>query len=313
MTDATGQGKNTTRARQRRGGLGRGLESLIPTSAPSSSPADNSVALESGIPLEVPIQTISPNPWQPRTRMDEHQLQELANSIRVHGVMQPLVVTTADRPDRYTLIAGERRWRAAKLAGHDMVPVVIKDVTPQAMLELAIVENVVRADLSALEEANAYKQLIEDFGLTQADVAERVGRSRVAITNTLRLLNAPERIQRVLAEGGISEGHVRALLGLPGAADQLAVFDIVMDRGLSVRQTEDLVRTWLSGKSTSRKPSKESDPEHARIESRLRDALGTKVALKRDSSASRGTITIEFYSDEQLQALYDRLAGEDLW
>jgi ParB family transcriptional regulator, chromosome partitioning protein len=314
VTDETRQGRNTTRARQRRGGLGRGLESLIPTSSPSPT-ANDTVPLESGIPLEVPIGTISPNPWQPRTRMDEHQLQELANSIRVHGVMQPLVVTTseADEPGRYTLIAGERRWRAAKLAGHDMVPVVIKDVTPQAMLELAIVENVVRADLSALEEANAYKQLIEDFGLTQADVAERVGRSRVSITNTLRLLNAPERIQRVLAEGGISEGHVRALLGLPGAADQLAVFDIVMERGLSVRQTEDMVRTWLSGKPAKRMGSREPDPEHARIEARLRDALGTKVALKRDSSASRGTITIEFYSDEQLQALYDRLAGEDLW
>src|SRR5690606_8446621 len=144
-------------------------------------------------------------------------------------------------------------WRAARLAAHTMVPVVIKDVTPQAMLELAIVENVVRADLSALEEAHAYKQLIEDFGLTQADVAERVGRSRVTITNTLRLLNAPERIQRVLAEGGISEGHVRALLGLAGAADQLAVFDIVMERGLSVRQTEDLVRSWLSGRSSNKK------------------------------------------------------------
>lgn len=315
MSDDTSQARSTARPRQRRGGLGRGLESLIPTSAPRAAEADaGPVPLESGIPLEVRIESISPNPWQPRSSMDEHQLQELAQSIRTHGVMQPLVVTRSDEDGRYTLIAGERRWRASKLAGHTMVPVVIKDVTPQAMLELAIVENVVRADLSALEEAHAYKQLIEDFGLTQADVAERVGRSRVSITNTLRLLNAPERIQRVLAEGRITEGHVRALLGLQGAADQLAVFDIVMERGLSVRQTEDMVRVWLSGRPNSKKrDSRGPDPEHVRIESRLRDALGTKVALKRDASASRGTITIEFYSDEQLQALYDRLAGEDLW
>jgi ParB family chromosome partitioning protein len=222
--------------------------------------------------------------------MDEHQLQELAHSIRTHGVMQPLVVTQADESGTYTLIAGERRWRASRLAGQETVPVVIKDVTPQSMLELAIVENVVRADLTALEEAHAYKQLIEDFGLTQADVAERVGRSRV------------------------TEGHARAMLGLPSVADQLAVLEMVQERGLSVRQTEDLVRRWLAG-APARKTTEPTspDPEHVRIESRLRDALGTKVALKRDSSAPRGTITIEYYSDEQLQALYDRLVGEDLW
>jgi ParB family chromosome partitioning protein len=246
--------------------------------------------------------------------MDEHQLQELAHSIRTHGVMQPLLVTQADEDGTYTLIAGERRWRASRLAGQETVPVVIKDVTPQAMLELAIVENVVRADLTALEEAHAYKQLIEDFGLTQADVAERVGRSRVSITNTLRLLNSPERVQRALAENQITEGHARAMLGLPSVADQLAVLEMVQERGLSVRQTEDLVRRWLAGTPARKSPDPAAaDPEYVRIESRLRDALGTKVALKRDSSAPRGTITIEYYSDEQLQALYDRLVGEDLW
>lgn len=246
--------------------------------------------------------------------MDEHQLQELAQSIRTHGVMQPLVVTQADETGKYTLIAGERRWRASRLANRETVPVVIKDVTPQAMLELAIVENVVRADLNPLEEAHAYKQLIEDFGLTQADVAERVGRSRVSITNTLRLLNTPDRVQRALADTRITEGHARAMLGLSSVADQLAVLDIVLEKGLSVRQTEDLVRRWLAGTPSHKEPEAQSpDPEYVRIESRLRDALGTKVALKRDSSAPRGTITIEYYSDEQLQALYDRLVGEDLW
>jgi ParB family chromosome partitioning protein len=315
VSNDSSKASNAGRPRQRRGGLGRGLESLIPTSLPvDEAPTAESSASPSGVPLEVPVDKIRPNPWQPRASMDEHQLQELAQSIRTHGVMQPLVVTAADEDGMYTLIAGERRWRASQLSGMTTVPVVIKDVTPQAMLELAIVENVVRADLSALEEAHAYKQLIEDFGLTQADVAERVGRSRVSITNTLRLLNSPERVQRALAGNQITEGHARALLGLASVADQLAVLDIVLERGLSVRQTEDLVRKWLAGVANRKEREPQApDPEQVRIESRLRDALGTKVAVTRDRTAPRGTITIEYYSDEQLQALYDRLVGEEFW
>jgi ParB family chromosome partitioning protein len=245
--------------------------------------------------------------------MDPHDLEELAQSIRTHGVMQPLVVTSSDQDGKYTLIAGERRWRASGIAGLKTVPIVVKDVTPQAMLELAIVENVVRADLSPLEEAHAYKQLIGDFGLTQADVAERVGRSRVSITNTLRLLNAPERVQTALVDGQISEGHTRALLGLSSAADQLAVLEIVIDKSLSVRQTEDLVRRWQTGSPTRKTRESEPNADDIRLESRLRDALGTKVAVKRGSGGNSGTITIQYYSDEQLQALYDRLVGEEFW
>ncbi len=245
--------------------------------------------------------------------MDPHELEELAQSIRTHGVMQPLVVTSSDEDGKFTLIAGERRWRASGIAGLKTVPIVIKDVTPQAMLELAIVENVVRADLSPLEEANAYKQLIEDFGLTQADVAERVGRSRVSITNTLRLLNAPDRVQAALADGQITEGHTRALLGLGSAADQLAVLEIVLDKSLNVRQTEELVRRWLSGAPRKNTSQPSTSPEDERIESRLREALGTKVALKRGTGNGGGSITIQYYSDEQLQALYDRIVGEDFW
>jgi len=300
------------RTRQRRGGLGRGLESLIPTTSPApATPADTPTT--AGVPLDVPIEAISPNPWQPRTSMDSHELEELAQSIRTHGVMQPLVVTSSDEDGKYTLIAGERRLRASGIAGLKTVPIVIKDVTPQAMLELAIIENVVRADLSPLEEARAYRQLIQDFGLTQADVAERVGRSRVSITNTLRLLNAPERVQAALAEGRITEGHTRALLGLQSATDQIAVLEIVIDKGLSVRQTEDLVRRWLSGQPARRTAPDGPSEEELRLESRLRDALGTKVAVKRGPTGNGGTITIQYYSDEQLQALYDRLAGEEFW
>lgn len=314
MNNGSQENKGKARARQRRGGLGRGLESLIPTSAPA--PAAPAASTEpTGVPREVPIDSVAPNPWQPRTSMDPHELEELAQSIRTHGVMQPLVVTTSadDKDGTFTLIAGERRLRASKIAGLATVPIVIKDVTPQAMLELAIVENVVRADLSPLEEAYAYRQLIEDFGLTQAQVAERVGRSRVSITNTLRLLNAPERVQAALAEGRITEGHSRALLGLRSATDQLAVLEIVLDKGLSVRQTEDLVRRWLSGQPSRSPRRQEPGEDELRLESRLRDALGTKVAVKRGSSGAGGTITIQYYSDEQLQALYDRLVGEEFW
>lgn len=311
MGEDRSESRNAPRARQRRGGLGRGLESLIPTTGANQT-APESLPDKTGIPREVSVDVIRPNPWQPRSHMDQHQLEELAQSIRTHGVMQPLVVTSTDEDGTYTLIAGERRWRAARLAGHSMVPIIIKDVAPQAMLELAIVENVVRADLSPLEEALAYKQLIEDFGLTQADVAERVGRSRVSITNTLRLLNAPERVQEALAVGQISEGHTRALLGASSAADQLAILKLILERGLSVRQTEDVVRRWLSG-TPAKKQQQEHTPEDVRLESRLRDALGTKVAVKRGSGNTGGTITIQYYSDEQLQALYDRLIGEDFW
>lgn len=312
MSNGSHDNTGKTRGRQRRGGLGRGLESLIPTTSPPPTPPA-STPEATGIPREVPIEAISPNPWQPRTAMDPHELEELAQSIRTHGVMQPLVVTSSDKANSYTLIAGERRLRASSLAGLTSVPVVIKDVTPQAMLELAIVENVVRADLSPLEEARAYKQLIEDFGLTQSDVAERVGRSRASIANTLRLLNSPDQVQQALAEGRITEGHARALLGLPSSADQLVVLEAVLERGLSVRQTEDLVRRWLTGhRPLKREPSGPSDDE-VRLESRLRDALGTKVAVRRGTSGSGGTITIQYYSDEQLQALYDRLIGEEFW
>lgn len=312
MGEDSSENRNSPRARQRRGGLGRGLESLIPTTAPDQRTPERSADL-SGTPRDVSIDAIRPNPWQPRSHMDQHQLEELAQSIRIHGVMQPLLVTISEEEGMYTLIAGERRWRASRLAGHSTVPIMIKDVAPQAMLELAIVENVVRADLSPLEEALAYKQLIEDFGLTQAVVAERVGRSRVSITNTLRLLNAPDRVQEALASGQITEGHTRALLGASSAADQLAILEIILEKGLSVRQTEDLVRRWLSGTPAKKQNMPEHSPEDVRLESRLRDALGTKVAVKRGSGSTGGTIMIQYYSDEQLQALYDRLVGEDIW
>src|SRR3954470_14696588 len=220
----------------RRGGLGRGLDALIPAYGEGAAAT-----------LDIDIDAISPNPYQPRIEMDAEALETLAASIRLHGVIQPLVVTHGQERGRYVLIAGERRWRAARLAGLGAVPAVVKDAVPRAMLELALVENVVRADLSPLEEAAAYRQLVDDFGLTQAAVAERVGRSRVSVTNTLRLLALPDRVQRALAAGEISEGHARALLGLPTAVDQIGALELIVERGLSVRQTEELVRRWDEG------------------------------------------------------------------
>jgi ParB family chromosome partitioning protein len=191
---------------------------------------------------------------------------------------------------------------------------VLIDAAPRAQLELALVENVVRSDLSPLEEAAAYRQLVEDFGLTQNEVADRVGRSRVSVTNTLRLLTAPEAVQAALTEGTITEGHARALLGLPSAADQVAMLEQVTSRGYTVRQTEDAVRNWVSRSAQARpKPDAPRDYEAIRLEDRFRAALGSRVALKRAGNGKPGSLTIQFHSDEELQALYDRIVGEETW
>ena len=293
------------RATVRRGGLGRGLSALIPTATDDATGRAAS--------LDVPIEAITPNPFQPRDTMQSERLKELAESIRLHGIIQPLIVARAMEPDHYVMIAGERRWRAARLAGYSVVPVVVKDVAPQAMLELALVENVVRADLSPLEEAAAYRQLIDEFGLTQADVAERVGRNRVTISNTLRLLTAPEPIQAALNAGRVSEGHARALLGLPTAANQIALLQVVLDREFTVRQTEEAVRRWLTGSPPRPVDGDRRDADEIRLEERFRGALRTKVSFHRNRTGSGGTLTIKYSSDEELDEFYRRLVGVDDW
>lgn len=290
----------------RKGGLGRGLGSLIPTATQNRETpiSETSVA---------PLDAIVPNPYQPRSVMNPEQLELLAESIRQHGIIQPLVVR-AISSGQFTLIAGERRWRAAQLAGLREAPIVVLDAAPRAQLELALVENVVRSDLSPLEEAAAYRQLIDEFGLTQGEVADRVGRSRVSVTNTLRLLTAPEQVQAALNAGEISEGHARALLGLPSAADQLALLEIVIDRGFTVRQTEEAVRNFSArSMPIAPKPDRPRDLDAIRLEDRFRSALGTRVALKRAADGKPGSLTIQFHSDEELQALVDRIVGEETW
>jgi ParB family transcriptional regulator, chromosome partitioning protein len=293
--------KPSANSQLRRGGLGRGLASLIPASGLSSVSESSSVSIDS----------IRPNPYQPRTEWNDEQLRELADSIRTHGLIQPLIVSLGRHADTYVLIAGERRLRAARLAGLSSVPVIVKDVAPQAMLELALVENLVREDLSPLEEAQAYRQLIEDFGLTQAAVAERVGRSRVSVTNTLRLLNSPDEIQVALASGQISEGHARALLALPTSLDQVAMLATVREKNLSVRQTEELVRRWSSKPQPDARQPRGDDRQTWQYANRLQRSLQTKVTVKRDASTGHGAISIHFFDDNQLSSLLDRLAGED--
>jgi ParB family chromosome partitioning protein len=254
---------------------------------------------------DVPLEAITPNPHQPRGSIATENLQELAGSIREHGIIQPLVVTRKAEGG-YQLIAGERRWRAARLAGLQQVPVIVKDVAPQQMLELALVENVQRADLNPLEEALAYKQLIEEFGLSQGDVAQRVGKSRPAIANTLRLLLASPAVQAAVMEETITEGHARALLGLPRQEDQDAMLRVVIQQGLNVRQVEALVQQFAHPQKTKPAPV----PEIQALEESFEASLGTRVRLK--TGRKGGRVVIYYYSDEEFRALYERLTGETL-
>jgi ParB family chromosome partitioning protein len=285
-------------ASSRKTGLGRGLGALIPAGAPVS-----------GL-RRVSVEAISPNPRQPRTVFDADALQELADSIREMGLIQPLIVQQVaeaedeGQPPRYQLITGERRWRAAQLAGLRHVDVIVKEATPAEMLELALVENIQRADLNPLEEATAYEQLQREFGLTQERIAERVGRSRVSVTNALRLLRLPEEIKQGLTDGSLSEGHARALLMLDDEDDQLVGFRTVIKKHLSVRQAEEWVRRrQATGDAVARQRTR--SPETVALEGEFRDSLGTKVELFR--SRKGGRLVIHFYSEEDLQALYDRI------
>jgi ParB family chromosome partitioning protein len=279
-------------------GLGRGLEALIP--------GGDTIQTGNGIML-VAVEMVFPNPRQPRNKMHPESLDELTQSVREHGVLQPLIVTTGETEGQYILIAGERRLQAARLAGLDMVPVLVREATDQQRLELAIIENVQRSDLSALEEAEAYRQLAEDFSLSHEAIAGRVGKSRVAVTNTLRLLRLPDSVKNALVEKRISEGHARALLALPAPEAQTAALRTVLSKELNVRQTEDLVRK-LSGESPVLKPKLPLSPDIIELEDRLRSSLGTKVSLR--PGRKGGTLVIYYFSNEELDAVLARLLKE---
>jgi ParB family chromosome partitioning protein len=258
--------------------------------------------------MHIPVGEISPNPRQPRSHFDPQEMADLEASIRAHGVLQPLIVTRGAMPDQYVLVAGERRWLAAQRAELGTVPAILREASDQQLVELALVENVQRADLQPLEAAEAYRQLSEEFHLSHDEVAARVGKSRVAITNTLRLLKLPAEVQQALVDGKISEGHARALLALPGPDAQCAALKTILEHGLNVRQAEELVRK-LSGERPKPKLRPAPLPEIAELEERLRKRLGTRVRLSRRGRG--GTVTISFFSDEELEALIQAILGDE--
>jgi ParB family chromosome partitioning protein len=278
-----------------RSGLGKGLDALIPTGQKTSGG-------EGGV-AQVPIDLIQRNPRQPREKFDLEELENLAASIREHGVIQPLVVSPG-KNGIYVLIAGERRLQAARKAGLKTVPVVIRQATDQQLLELALIENIQRADLNAIEEAEAYQHLAKEFKLSHETIAERVGKSRVAVTNTLRLLDASAAVKQALVDGRITEGHARALLALTSAKAQENLLNQVVNLDLSVRQTEALA-SKLSGKKPSGKRRTGTSADVTDVERRLRSSLGTKVTLKHGKKG--GTVTIYYYSDEELDSLLEKL------
>jgi ParB family chromosome partitioning protein len=279
-----------------RKGLGKGLDALIPGGKPVSAPAGGGVH-------QAAVDAIRRNPRQPRTKFKEEELNELAASIREHGVIQPLIVSP-NGDGTFVLIAGERRWQAAQRAGLRTVPVISRQANNQELLELALVENVQRADLNPMEEAEAYRQLTEDFGFSHEQIAKSVGKSRVAVTNTLRLLNLADAVKQALVDGRITEGHARALLMLTTQKAQASAMQTIINLSLNVRQAEELVRKLTGHKPVkSKKPRRSADLND--LEKRLQNSLGTKVALKHGKKG--GTVTIYYYSDEELDALLEKL------
>ena len=290
-------------------GLGKGLEALIPSGfQPGGVPVSDSPAASGGI-LNVPVELITPNPRQPRSHFKESALLELAASIREHGIIQPLLVSRNEIGDGYTLVAGERRLQASQRAGLKEVPVIIRQTTDQQRLELALIENIQRADLNPLEEAHAYRQLSEEFHLSHEEIATRVGKSRVAVTNTLRLLNLPELIQKSLLDGAITEGHARALLGLTNPRAMESALQTILFHSLTVRQTEELVNKLKGEKPVL--PVKESlSPEEKSLEDFIRASLGQKVSVKIGKDGNSGSMTLHYGSEEEFQDLMIRLTGQ---
>lgn len=282
----------------RKRGLGKGLDALIP--------AADGLPTASGGVMQIPVDEIRPNPRQPRAALDPEELEDLAASIRDHGVLQPLLVTRPTDREGFELIAGHRRLEAARMAGLHTVPAILRLTSDEEQLELALIENLQRTDLNALEAAEGYRRLADDFGLSHEAIAARVGKSRAAISNTLRLLKLPEAVRRSLTQGAISEGHARALLSLPTVQAQTAALQTILRRGLSVRQTEELIHRLAGARAAARARRKRA-PEETDLEEQLRQTLGTRVTLRRGRNG--GSLVIRFYSDEELNALVDQLLG----
>lgn len=292
-------------------GLGRGLSSLIPKKNISNAifsgnsqnqPADGTAPKKDApnVTQEIDINQIVSNPHQPRIAFDEGKLDELAQSIVTHGIIQPLVVSKSEKG--YELIAGERRLQAAKKAGLKTVPVVVREAKEKEKLELAIVENVQRHDLNAIEEARAYQKLMDDYQMTQEEVALKMGKSRSLVANKIRLLNLPIEIQKAIIGGQITEGHAKAILALTNPEKQRALFDLIMKNGLTVRQVEDKTK-----EVSVRSHKRTIDPQVKEVEDKLMGALGTKVKFQKTEKG--GKITIECFSQEEVDNLINKLAS----
>ena len=283
----------------KRPALGRGLSALIPTATPAPPPPRD--ASPSG-PAEVDIDLLTPNPQQPRVLMDDARLEDLAQSIRSHGVIQPIVVRRTGE-DGYEIVAGERRWRASQRAGLLKVPVVVRDVPDDRLLAAALIENIQREDLNPIEEAQAYRRLSDDLGLTQEQIADAVGKDRSSIANYVRLLRLPHEVRENVAAGSLSMGHARAILGLPDEAAQLRVSREVVAKTLSVRETEALVAK--AAQPAARRADQPKDVHTRAAEDRLRFALGTRTRIVRKGRG--GKIEIDFTNENELQRIFEYL------
>ena len=294
----------------KRGGLGKGLDSLIPEhkSAKQSIKEEKKLEKETETQksgeIKVPINKVEPNKEQPRRNFEEDSLLELADSIKQFGVLQPLIVQ--NKNDYYEIIAGERRWRAAKIAGDKEIPVIIKDYTPQEVVENALIENIQRENLNPIEEAMAFKRLLNEYHLKQDEVAERVSKSRTAVTNSMRLLKLSSRVQQMIIDDMISTGHARALLALDDEEQQYLIANKIFDEKLSVREVEKMIKEMKNPKKESKKKIVENAFVYQDIEEKLKSVIGTKVKVSQKSKG-KGKIEIEYYSDEELERIYEMM------
>lgn len=294
----------------KKSGLGKGLDSLIKdnssakkTAAANTSSENKAEEMKSGEQM-MKINMVEPNRDQPRKKFEEDALLELADSIKQFGVLQPLLVRK--RKDYYEIIAGERRWRAAKMAGVKEVPVIIKDYTEQEIVEIGLIENIQRENLNPIEEAIAFKKLLEEFNLKQDEVAERVSKSRTAVTNSMRLLKLDERVQEMIVDDMISTGHARALLAIDDKEQQYDLANKIFDEKLSVRETEKLVKEIKNPKKPKMKKKVENEFVYTDLENRMKEVMGTKVNISSKGNG-KGKIEIEYYSDDELERMFEMI------
>lgn len=295
----------------KRGGLGKGLDSLIPETIKTTVPEKTKIVekiVEKPVEMKVKISKVGPNKDQPRKQFDEDALMELAESIKQFGIIQPLIVQ--EKNGFYEIIAGERRWRAAKLAGLKEVPVIVKDYSDLEVVEISLIENIQRENLNPIEEALAYKRLLTEFNLKQDEVAERVSKSRTAVTNSMRLLKLDERVQQMVIDDMLSTGHARALLGIEDPELQYSTAVKVFDEKLSVREVEKLVKKMQQGKTEKKKEETVHDFIYTDLEEKMKAAVGTKVSIHQNAKG-KGKIEIEYYSREDLERIIDIITNAE--